>query len=364
MVEMHAKETLTSRDIALLCGVSQSTVSRVLSGHPNVSAKTREAVTAVLRQTGFVPNASAQAMRTQRTRSIGVVVGTPVNLYGTEVMSQVHEHAARHGLRLSVWLADADGYAPDALQALRERSVDGLIYSTAVDPMPSLETEINSGAPIVLMSRIIRGAATDTVAGSNVQGGRRVADYLVHNGRRKIAFIGGLAFSPGREIERGFRKGLEGLGTPINPDLVIHGDLSYEFGMTSLDRLWDGDDGPDTIFCVNDMIAYGVLDAARVRGIRVPEDLWVIGYNDIIMSEWASYDLTTVHQPIGRMAEMSVDLLMKRIGREHAGSPQRKRLEGALMVRGSTANAPAPASPLSPAKVNGKSKRSMTLAQT
>ena len=166
MAESSAKPVLTSRDIALRCGVSQSTVSRVLSGHPNVSAKTREAVTEVLRQTGFVPNASAQAMRTHRTRSIGVVVGTPVNLYGTEVMSQVHEHAARHGLRLSVWLADADGYSPDALQALRERSVDGLIYTTAVDPMPSLEVEINAGAPIVLMSRIIRGAATDTVAGS------------------------------------------------------------------------------------------------------------------------------------------------------------------------------------------------------
>lgn len=342
MADTTVKPVLTSRDIALRCGVSQSTVSRVLSGHPNVSAKTREAVTEVLRQTGFVPNASAQAMRTHRTRSIGVVVGTPVNLYGTEVMSQVHGHAARHGLRLSVWLADADGYSPDALQALRERSVDGLIYTTAVDPMPSLEVEINAGAPIVLMSRIIRGAATDTVAGSNVQGGRRVADYLVHNGRRKIAFIGGHAFSPGREIEQGFRKGLESLGAPMNAHSVIHGDLSYKFGMTSLDVLWDGDDRPDTIFCVNDMIAYGILDAARLRGIRVPEELWVIGYNDIAMSGWASYDLTTVHQPIGRMAEMSVDLLMKRIGRDYAASPQRKRLEGTLIVRGSTANAPAP----------------------
>jgi LacI family transcriptional regulator len=344
MVEMNGKSVLTSKDVALLCGVSQSTVSRVLSGHPNVSAKTREAVTEVLRLTGFVPNASAQAMRTHRTRSIGVVVGTPVNLYGTEVMSQVHEHAARHGLRLSVWLADADGYSPDALQALRERSVDGLIYSTAVDPMPALEIEINAGAPIVLMSRIIRGAATDTIAGANVQGGRRVADYLVHNGRRKIAFIGGHAFSPGREIEQGFRKGLETLGVPLSADSVILGDLSYEFGMKTLDDLWNRDDAPDTIFCVNDMIAYGVLDAARLKAIRVPEELWVIGYNDITMSEWASYDLTTVRQPIGRMAEMSVELLMKRISRESGETPQRKRLEGTLIVRGSTANAPAPGS--------------------
>lgn len=342
MVETSTKPVHTSKDIALICGVSQSTVSRVLSGHPNVSAKTREAVTEVLRQTGFVPNASAQAMRTKSTRSIGVVVGTPVNLYGTEVMSQVHGHAARHGLRLSVWLADADGYAPDALQALRERSVDGLIYTTAVDPMPALETEIKGGAPIVLMSRIIRGAATDTVAGSNVQGGRRVADYLVHHGRRKIAFLGGLAFSPGREIEQGFRKGLEGHGIPMNAASVIHGDLSYEFGMASLDDLWNRGDKPDAIFCVNDLIAYGVLDAARLRGIQVPEELWVIGYNDITISQWASYDLTTMHQPIDRMAEMSVELLMKRISRENEASPQRKRLEGTLMVRGSTANAPAP----------------------
>lgn len=342
MAEMIEKAVLTSRDIAQLCGVSQSTVSRVLSGHPNVSAKTREAVTEVLRQTGFVPNASAQAMRTQRTRSIGVVVGTPVNLYGTEVMSQVHGHAARHGLRLTVWLADADGYAPDALQALRERSVDGLIYTTAVDPMPALEAEIATGAPIVLMSRIIRGAATDIVAGANVQGGRRVAAYLVHHRRRRIAVIGGHAFSPGREIEQGFRKGLETAGVPLRDAAVLLGDLSYGHGMASLDQLWNGTSRPDTIFCVNDMIAYGVLDAARLNGIRVPEDLWVIGYNDITMSEWASYQLTTVRQPIGRMAEISVDLLMNRISRDRPAVPVRKRLEGDLIVRGSTANAPVP----------------------
>lgn len=342
MAEMIEKAVLTSRDIAQLCGVSQSTVSRVLSGHPNVSAKTREAVTEVLRQTGFVPNASAQAMRTQRTRSIGVVVGTPVNLYGTEVMSQVHGHAARHGLRLTVWLADADGYAPDALQALRERSVDGLIYTTAVDPMPALEAEIATGAPIVLMSRIIRGAATDIVAGANVQGGRRVAAYLAHHRRRRIALIGGHAFSPGREIEQGFRKGLEAAGVPLRDAAVLLGDLSYGHGMASLDQLWNGTSRPDTIFCVNDMIAYGVLDAARLNGIRVPEDLWVIGYNDITMSEWASYQLTTVRQPIGRMAEISVDLLMNRISRDRPAVPVRKRLEGDLIVRGSTANAPVP----------------------
>lgn len=342
MAEMIEKAVLTSRDIAQLCGVSQSTVSRVLSGHPNVSAKTREAVSEVLRQTGFVPNASAQAMRTQRTRSIGVVVGTPVNLYGTEVMSQVHGHAARHGLRLTVWLADSDGYAPDALQALRERSVDGLIYTTAVDPMPALEAEIATGAPIVLMSRIIRGAATDIVAGANVQGGRRVAAYLAHHRRRRIALIGGHAFSPGREIEQGFRKGLETAGVALRDGAVLLGDLSYEHGMASLDQLWNGTSRPDTIFCVNDMIAYGILDAARLNGIRVPEDLWVIGYNDITMSKWASYQLTTVRQPIGRMAEISVDLLMNRISRDRPAVPVRKRLEGDLIVRGSTANAPVP----------------------
>jgi LacI family transcriptional regulator len=354
MAETSAKAPLTSRDIAQICGVSQSTVSRVLSGHPNVSAKTREAVTEVLRQTGFVPNASAQAMRTHRTRSIGVVVGTPVNLYGTEVMSQVHEHAARHRFRLSVWLADADGYAPDALQALRERSVDGLIYTTAVDPMPALEAEIDGGAPIVLMSRIIRGVSTDTVAGANVQGGQQVARYLAHHDRRKTVLIGGHAFSPGREIEQGFRKGMERLGVPMNDDSVIHGDLSYECGLKALDGLWDRDNRPDAIFCVNDMIAYGILDAARVNGIRVPEELWVIGYNDITISEWASYDLTTVRQPIGRMAEASVDLLMKRISRAQAASPLRKRLEGTLIVRGSTANAPAP---MTEAKAGGNRRR-------
>lgn len=340
MLPTDTRTPLTSRDIAKMSGVSQSTVSRVLSGHPNVSAKTRTRVTEILLKTGFVPNASARAMRTQRSRSIGVVVSTPVNLYAMEVMREVHEQVARHRLRLSVWLADPDGKAPDALQALRERSVDGLIYTSAVDQMPELEAEINAGAPIVLMGRTLRGIATDTVAGANVHGGRRVAEYLLENGRRDIAMVGGRAFSPGREIEQGFRQRLEKLGSPLADNRVIYGDLFYGSGETALTQLWEGKRKPDAIFCVNDLVAYGVIDAARKMKIRIPEDLWVVGYNDITMSRWAAYDLTTVRLPIAPMAETSVELLLRRIDGEHSSSPQRRRIEGALIVRGSTAHAP------------------------
>lgn len=341
MAAVNGSTVLTSKDIARICGVSQSTVSRVLSNHPNVSAKTREAVSLVLKETGFVPNASARAMRTHRTRTIGVVVSTPVNQYGLEVMGHVHEHIAPHGLQLSVWLADEDGSAPDAMQALRERSVDGLIHTAAVDRAPELEALIDAGAPIVLMGRTMRGVGTDTVAGANSQGGARVADYLVLNGRKNIALVGGRAFSPGREIEDGFRRRLKSLGVPMDDKRAIYGDLFYASGQEALDKLWQEDEKPDAIFCVNDLIAYGVLDAARVNGIRVPEDLWVVGYNDIQMSTWAAYDLTTVRQPMGEMTELSVQLLMKRIEGGPKGPPERHRLPGKLMVRGSTGHAPA-----------------------
>lgn len=321
--------------------MSQSTVSRVLSGHPNVSAKTRTRVTEILRVTGFVPNASARAMRTQRSRSIGLVVSTPVNLYAMEVMREVHEQISHHHLRLSVWLADSDGNAPDALQALRERSVDGLIYTAAVDQMPELEADVNAGAPIVLMGRTIRGIATDTVAGANVQGGRRVAEYFVQNDRRDVAWVGGRAFSPGREIEQGFRRRLEELGSPLDDSRVFYGDLSYDSGTDALEQLWKDRTKPIAIFCANDLVAYGLLDAARNKNIRVPEDLWVVGYNDITISGWAAYDLTTVRLPIAPMAETSVELLLQRIDGAQTSTPQRRRIEGALVVRGSTAHAPA-----------------------
>jgi len=340
MAAVNGNPVLTSRDIARICGVSQSTVSRVLSSHPNVSAKTREAVTLVLKETGFVPNASARSMRTHRTKSIGVVVSTPVNQYGLEVMGHVHKNIASSGLHLSVWLADEDGNALDALQALRERSVDGLIYTTAADQMPELEAAIDAGAAIVLMGRTMRGVGTDTIAGANSQGGARVAEYLVQNGKRKIALVGGRAFSPGREIEDGFRRRLKGLGVALNGERVIYGDLFYASGQEALDKLWQEDDKPDAVFCVNDLIAYGVVDAARVRGIRIPEDLWVIGYNDIQMSTWAAYDLTTVRQPMEQLAELSVRLLMKRIDDGPSGPPQRRRLETKLVVRGSTGHTP------------------------
>jgi LacI family transcriptional regulator len=342
MADGNENRALTSRDIADICGVSQSTVSRVLSGHPNVSVKTREAVTRVLNETGFVPNATARAMRTHRTRTVGVVVHAAVNKFGFEAMSHVHKHVVPHGLQLSVWLAGEDGNAPDALQALRERLVDGLVYTTAVDGMPELEAMIDAGAPIVLMGRTLRGAGTDTVAGADSQGGALVADYAFLNGRDKIAVIGGgRAFSPGREIEDGFRRRLESLGAPVDDRRATHGDSVHASGDAALEELWRGGEEPDVIFCVDDLLAHGVLDAARAKGIRVPEDLWVIGYNDIPMSAWAAYSLTTVRQPLAQMAELSVRLLMKKIAGGPTAPSQRLWLEGTLIIRGSTAHAPA-----------------------
>ena len=116
--------------------------------------------------------------------------------------------------------------------------------------------------------------------------------------------------------------------------------MFYDAGEKAFEELWRGDDKPDAIFCINDLLAFGVLDAARSQGIKVPEDLWVIGYNDIQMSTWAAYDLTTVRQPLGQMAEMSVRLLMKRIDGGSSVPPQRQRIEGSLIVRGSTGHAP------------------------
>jgi LacI family transcriptional regulator len=335
--------TLTSHDIARIAGVSQSTVSRVLREDQRVRPETRARVLKALAETHYEPNAAARAFRTNRSGSIGVVVARLSYQLFPAILETIGAQLSRLGPRMMVWDAEHGGDMP-AARALRQGMVDGVILTAATADSEFLRTTASTRAPVVLVNRTVEAYQGDQVSSDNRMGGQRVAEYLVRNGRERIALVGGPSnASTIRGRERGFREALEQAGVPLARHLYRSVDSfsqgGHARGREAAIRLLELRTPPDAIFCVNDVLALGAIDGARSLGVRVPEDLWVIGYDDIELASWDPYSLTTVRQPMEQMIEEAIALLLARI--EDRGRPPVYRcFDNELVIRGSTARAP------------------------
>ena len=336
---------LTSHDVARLADVSQTTVSRVFRQDPRVRPETRDRVLRVLAETRYEPNAAARAFRTQRSGSIGVVVARLAYQLYPAMLEAIGSQLARLGQRMIVWDSEHGGDSV-ASRALRQGIVDGMILTAATRESEFLRDVPAGSSPVVLVNRTVLEYSSDQVSSDNLDGGRRVAEYLVAAGRRRIALIGGIPrASTIRHREEGFREGLERLGRALPPHYYFRSEtFSHGSGEQAVTRLLELADPPDAIFCVNDVLAMGAMDGARGRGVRVPDDLWLVGYDDIEIASWGAYDLTTIRQPMEQMVARAIDLLLARISAPEA--PVRHEcLPNELVIRGSTGRAPHPALP-------------------
>jgi len=325
--------------------VSQSTVSRVLRGDPGVRPEARERVLKALEQTRYEPNAAARAFRTHRSGSIGVVVARLSYPLFPAMLESIGAQLARLGFRTVVWDSEHGGDLP-ASRALRQRIVDGVILTAATAESEFLRDATGAGGPVVLVNRTVGGYEADQVSSDNRDGGRKVARYLLRNGRERIALIGGSSHaSTIRDRERGFREGLEELGSPLPPQFYgqveSFSHAGHAWGKVAAVRLLQLGTPPDAIFCVNDAIALGAIDGARSLGLRIPEDLWIVGYDDIELSSWDAYQLTTVRQPMSQMIERAISLLLARID-ERDRPIAFECFANELVIRQSTARAPMP----------------------
>ena len=330
----------TSYDIARAAGVSQTTVSRVLHDHPRVKSGTRERVLRAMRELNYEPDGLARAMVSGKTGTIGVVVEDITNPFYPEIVEALCSKLSAAGFRMTLWNSGAAG-EPAALEAIRQKLVDGVIFTTATSESSVLKEAVSRRSPVVLVNRYVEGTECDRVTTDNVTGGSLIADYLLDWGHENIALITGLPnASTSIERESSFREALLKRGVDLREDLRQVGNFSQHLSYTAMMGLLESPDPPTAVFCVNDMMAFGALNGARAMGVRVPEDIWVVGFDDIAMSSWELFDLTTVSQPIVKMAQEAVRLLARRI-EEPDRDPQHVRLGGSeIIVRGSTARKP------------------------
>jgi LacI family transcriptional regulator len=330
---------VTSRDVARAAGVSQATVSRALSGPGIVSEATRQRVLAAVAEVGYSPNSTARAMRTGRSRTVGIVVADLANPFYPAMLDALGAAFERLGYRVTVWVTTSSANEA-ALQAIREGSVDGVVFTTATADSTELRGAVDRGSPIVLVNRSLPDVACDQVGSDNEAGAALIARYLVGHGRTRAGFVGGTpAATTSRARLDGFSRAMRELGHPLDPALIVEGEYGYEEGRAGMLRLLDGPP-VDAVFCSNDLLALGALDAARGRGVRVPEDLWVVGYDDIAMAAWGSYSLTTVRQDVAATADLAASMLVDRITGGGARAFEHVAFPPELVVRGSTGLAP------------------------
>jgi DNA-binding LacI/PurR family transcriptional regulator len=303
----------TARDVAELAKVSTSAVSRAFTDGASISTDTRRKVLEVSRQLGYQPNLLARGLMTRRTELIGLISNNFDNPFFMEIFDLFTRSLQKRGLRpLLVNLTD--GMSPDdALDMLLQYSVDGVVIASS-----SLHRELSqacarAGLPVVqAFGRRTGRSAMNVVGSDNVQGGSAAADLMLSRGYKRVAFLGGpLAATSTEDRLRGFRSRMGAAG--LKPVAEVFGrSFSYAEGNRLMCVLM-GQAGLDAVFCGDDILAIGAIDACREVGITVPEEMGFVGFDDMSMASWAAYDLTTIRQPVAEIIATAVELIVSAI---------------------------------------------------
>lgn len=324
--------------VAKAAGVSVATVSRALQLPELVAPKTRERVYKAVEELGYTPNAQAQFLRTSRTRVVVAIVPDIANPFFAEVIRGI-EHIA-HQNRYSVLLGDSQNN-PAREQAyadlLAARQADGLI--TLMPHIPRI-TSNKASLPIVNACEYVTDESITSVYVDNVAAAREATDYLLTLGHRSIAIVRGPMTSPiSVDRDKGYGKALEAAGIRRDPRLRVAGDFSVESGIRALEILFARQVPFTGVFCSSDEMAIGAIRAIKSRGLRVPQDISVVGFDDIGLARHYDPPLTTIAQPKEEMGREAMSMLIE-IMTEPNVPPRKRILQTQLVVRGSAARPP------------------------
>ncbi|MBW3093214.1 LacI family DNA-binding transcriptional regulator [Bifidobacterium sp. 82T10] len=336
---------VTMREVAKAAGVSIKTVSNVVNDYQFVSDKTRDKVNKAIEELGYVMNVSARNLRRGRTGIIGLAIPDLQMPYFAQLSSLVIEEAKKVGLRVIVepTLYSREGEF-DVLLGSQQSMMDGLIYSPlelAVEDVEDLKLEY----PMVLVGERIFTDRFDHIATENIEGAKHATQYLLQSGCRRVAVIG---THPGETVGsaalrlRGYKEALEEAGAEYNPSLVVPSKMWHRTdGVNAMNALLDSGAKPDGVVALNDMLAAGAMHAIQMRGLRIPEDISVIGFDNSDDSQYLSPALSSISPGLEAVARLSVRVLNERIaGQNPLGNdspdPIFRKVASTLVVRDST----------------------------
>lgn len=329
---------VTIKDIAREVGVSPSTVSRALSDSPLISEKTKQNVKEVAQRLGYERNELARGLVKGSSGAVGLVVADITNPFFSDIAQGVGEVAHRFGY--GVMLCDTAGKAnreSDYIRLLRRKRVDGLILTSATMDDPYLKDLAKTRTPFILVSRLCRSVDAPYVVVDDRVGARLAVEHLINLGHQYIGFIGGPAdVQSSRDRMATYREVLQEHGLAEKEEWMGFSDFTQAAGRKAGRQMLSLPERPSAIFAANDMIALGVLEVAEEMGVLIPDDLSLVGYNDISYASLPRVQLTTVAQPTQEMGQIASEWLLSTI-EEHKRHPLHCVLNPHLVVRRSTA---------------------------
>ena len=350
----RAARRVTSYDVAQLAGVSQSAVSRCFKPGASVSKSTYARVMEAASRLDYIPNAAARSLITRRSNMVAVLITNQANLYYPELLAELSQQITARGKRVLLFTLARETDVDRVLADVWQFQVDGVIAAARLTEAHVAEFE-RRHMPLVLFNRTLRERAVNTVTCDHLEAGRMLASRLAAAGHRRFGIIAGTEDSSvAGERRRGACERLAELGLP--PPVVVPGQADYRSGGAGLKAIIaQMGRVPDAIICGSDVMAIGCLDCARHElGIDVPGRLSVAGFDAVEPSNWLSYNLTTLRQPMPKMAMAAADLLCAVIDSDDS-QPER-RVFSAQFIEGATARlTPAPA----PAVATGSAMRAL-----
>ncbi|MFB6290413.1 MAG: LacI family DNA-binding transcriptional regulator [Candidatus Bipolaricaulia bacterium] len=332
-------ERVTMQDIADRTGVSINTVSRALNDKPDINEETKKEILQVADELNYQPNRFAQGLRSSKTYTIGVIVADILNPFFSALLKGVEKAAREEGYSIIVQDTDEEyENEKSAIQTALAEQVDGLLITPVQTDNQTIIDLKQSELPFVLLGRHFDELDTPYVVTDDVQGESTAVEHLIEKGHERIALINGPThISSSKERLKGYKQTMKKHGISIPDSFILQNNVTMEEGYKTGRELLSSSHKPTAVLCYSDFVALGVLKAARELGLKIPEELAVVGYDDIFFSNNLEVPLTTVRIPKRELATQAFGTLMNLITEEDTGSSFiHQRLEPELVIRAST----------------------------
>ncbi|WP_016908659.1 LacI family DNA-binding transcriptional regulator [Streptomyces xiaopingdaonensis] len=310
------------KDVAALAGVSVATVSRVLNAHPGVRPGTRTKVLHAVSELGYRPNGVARSLRTHQTRTLGLVIGDVLNPFFTELARSVEDAARSRGYSVIIGNADEQPALQDHhVRTLLDRRIDGLLVSPTDGDVGALRDAVETGIPVVFVDRWLHGVDVPVVRADGRRAVHRLVAHLHALGHRRLAIITGpAATSTSTERVGAFREALRAFGLALPAEYVAQGDFQTASGRQAAAAFLDLPEPPEVVFATDNLMALGVMEELRSRGLRVPRDMALAAFDDIPWFLHTDPPLTAIAQPTADLGHSAVQVLTDLAEGRGAGS--------------------------------------------
>jgi LacI family transcriptional regulator len=336
-ISSKKRRGITIVDVARASGVSYTTVSRVLSGYEFVSETARKRVMEAVEDLGYVANLQARSLKGGRSQIVGLLVPNLDNSYVGTITQGIDQELARANYDLMLYTSHRrPGKESLYVNAIVNGLTDGLLLVAPLIPATYLNELREHNYPYVLIDQTDGSENSNVVESTNWQGAYDATHYLIQLGHTRIAFIKGTsAVRSAIDRLQGYKAALADHNIPLREDLVVEGDYQQQTGYATTQKLLRSEGSrPTAIFASNDLSAFGAMDAAREDGLRIPDDISIVGFDDIPQASFVYPKLTTVRQPLEQMGQIAVKMLLQQI-EDQSRPPQRITLETQLIIRDS-----------------------------